>query len=122
MDVYSEKYGLIGRIDIYDQEKETLIERKRQIKTIYDGYIFQVYAQCVALREMGYGVKNIFLYSMVDNKKNPVPLPESNLDMFRKFEKTVEEIREFTMDDFTQTNPLKCQNCIYEPACDRGLK
>ena len=122
MDVYSEKYGLIGRIDIYDQEKETLIERKRQIKTVYDGYIFQVYAQCVALREMGYGVKNIFLYSMVDNKKYPVPLPESNLDMFRKFEKTVEEIREFTMDDFTQTNPLKCQNCIYEPACDRGLK
>ena len=122
LDVYSEKYGLTGRVDIYDQKNRTLIERKRQIKTIYDGYIFQVYAQCVSLREMGYRVDNIYLYSMVDNKKYPVPLPESDSEMFRKFENIIEEMRTFSMEGFKQTNTLKCQNCIYEPACDRGLK
>lgn len=60
LDVYSEKYGLTGRVDIYDQKEGTLIERKRKIKTIYDGYVFQVYAQCVALREMGYKVNTIY--------------------------------------------------------------
>jgi CRISPR-associated protein Cas4 len=39
LDVFSEEFGLIGKIDIYDSEKKELIERKRQIKTIYDGYI-----------------------------------------------------------------------------------
>ena len=122
LDVYSEKYGLTGRIDIYNQTKGILIERKRQIKTIYDGYVYQVYAQCVALREMGYTVNGIYLYSMVDNKKYPILLPEDNIKMFRKFEKLIEEIRSFTMEGFRQTNAFKCQNCIYEPACDRGLK
>ena len=122
LDVYSEKYGLTGRVDIYDQKEGTLIERKRKIKTIYDGYVFQVYAQCVALREMGYKVNTIYLYSMSDNKKYPVSLPEYNPEMFYKFERIIEEMREFTMDGFIQTNALKCQNCIYEPACDRGLK
>jgi hypothetical protein len=25
------------------------------------------------------------------------------------------------MDKFVQDNVEKCKNCIYEPACDRGL-
>ena len=41
LDVYSAKYGLIGKIDIYDRNKAKLIERKKRIKTIYDGYILQ---------------------------------------------------------------------------------
>ena len=41
--VYSSEYGLYGKIDIFDSEKGVLTERKKKIKTIYDGYVFQLY-------------------------------------------------------------------------------
>lgn len=58
LDVYSDKYKLSGKIDIYDMEKQLLIERKKHISKIYDGYVFQLYAQYYALTEMGYAVQN----------------------------------------------------------------
>lgn len=122
IDVYCEEFGLTGKIDIYDKEKGTLIERKRTVKKIYDGYVFQVYAQCLALREMGYIVKQITIHSITDNKNYPIDLPEQNQDMFEKFKKTIQEMHEFKMETFEQTCPEKCKNCIYEPACDRGIK
>lgn len=122
IDVYCEEFGLAGKIDIYDKEKGTLIERKRTVKKIYDGYVFQVYAQCLALREMGYIVKQITIHSITDNKNYPIELPEQNQDMFEKFKKTIQEMHEFKMETFVQTCPEKCKNCIYEPACDRGIK
>lgn len=121
LEVYSEKYNLVGKIDIYDANTKTLIERKRQIKTIYDGYIFQIYAQYFAMCEMGYEVRKLQFYSMVDNKTYPVKLPDESDEMMRKFEKTVEDIRSFSMDNFVQDNIEKCRKCIYEPSCDRGL-
>lgn len=122
IDVYCEEFGLTGKIDIYDKEKSTLIERKRTVKKIYDGYVFQVYAQCLALREMGYIVKQITIHSITDNKNYSIDLPEQNQDMFEKFKKTIREMHEFKMETFEQTCPEKCKNCIYEPACDRGIK
>ena len=121
LDIYSEKYGLIGKIDIYDVEKKELVERKKKIKTIYDGYVFQVYAQYYGLLEMGYETKRIFLYSMDDNKRYSIPLPDDDVPMKDRFEETVAAIRAFKMESFTQTNPEKCQGCIYEPSCDRTL-
>ncbi len=120
--VYSEKYGLIGKIDMYDSSSCILKERKRTIKTIFDGYIYQVYAQCLALREMGYEVKKIILHSITDNKSYTIPLPEEDEEMLNKFERTIAEIRQFDINSFRQTNIEKCKNCIYEPACDRGLR
>jgi CRISPR-associated protein Cas4 len=35
MPVYSEKYGIAGKIDIYDSEKKTLTERKTMIKKVW---------------------------------------------------------------------------------------
>lgn len=122
IDVYCEEYGLLGKIDMFDVEKGLLIERKRQIKNIYDGYYFQVYAQCLALREMGYEVKKIRLHSMIDNKNYDISLPEENEEMFQKFKDTIEKMHEFRLEEFVQTCPEKCRNCIYEPACDRGIK
>ena len=98
-----------------------LTERKRQIKTIYDGYVFQIYAQYFALAEMGYEVRKLHLYSMIDNKKYSVKLPEEDADMLYKFEKTIDDIRKFDMESFVLNNIEKCRKCIYEPACDRGL-
>lgn len=56
LDVYSDKYKLSGKIDIYDMEKQLLVERKKHISKIYDGYVFQLYAQYYALTEMGYAI------------------------------------------------------------------
>lgn len=120
--VYCEKYGLIGKIDVFDMKKGILIERKRQVKVLYDGYYFQVYAQCFGLREAGYIVKQIKIHSIVDNKNFDIPLPENNIEMLEKFQDTIHQMHIFKLAGFEQTCPEKCRNCIYEPACDRGVK
>lgn len=43
--VYCEKYNLVGKIDVFDKKTGILTERKKKIKTVYDGYIYQIYAQ-----------------------------------------------------------------------------
>lgn len=121
LEVYSEKYRLSGKIDLYDGEKKMLIERKRQIKKIYDGYIFQLYAQYFCMTEMGYKIDKLKLYSMIDNKSYVIKLPHEDEIMFKKFEDVINDMNSFRLEEFNQTNREKCKNCIYEPACDRGL-
>lgn len=121
LDVYCGKYNLIGKIDIYDAGRKLLRERKKRIKTIFDGYIFQIYGQYFAMTEMGYEIQKLELYSMDDNTSYNVLLPDEDKNMFSKFEAVIREIRLFDMESFIQNNKLKCQRCIYEPACDRTL-
>lgn len=121
LDVYCEKYNLLGKIDIYDGVSKTLRERKKRIKTVYDGYIFQIYGQFFSMIEMGYEIKKLELYSMDDNKTYVVPLPGEDDNMLKKFEAVINDIKSFDMDSFIQNNEMKCQHCIYEPACDRTL-
>lgn len=42
LEVFSQEYGLVGKIDIYDREKKILIERKKHVNVVYDGYVFQL--------------------------------------------------------------------------------
>ncbi len=120
--VYCEEYNLIGKIDMYYTKSKKLVERKKKIKTVYDGYIFQLYAQYFAMREMGYAVKSLAVHSIEDNKSYAVDLPENNSIMIEKFKRVISELNEFDMFEFKQTNPEKCSRCIYEPACDRSAK
>ena len=120
-DVYSEKYNIVGKIDIYDREKALLRERKKKNKQIYDGYVYQVYAQCFCLREMGYAVNSIELYSMDDHKTYQIALPENDPSMFAGFLNVISGIRNFRMEVFVLSNKEKCRHCIYEPACDKTL-
>lgn len=121
IDVYTEKYNIIGKIDVFDIKTGILTERKNNIVEIYDGYIFQLYAQYFALKEMGYKVNKIRFHSIKDNKNYNINLPEDDKEMFQKFEKIVQDIKEFDMENFKQTNENKCKKCIYEPSCDRSL-
>ena len=121
IDIYSHKYGIEGKIDIFNINKGELVERKNKIKQIYDGYVFQIYAQYYGLTEMGYKVKKLNLYSMSDNKKYNIKLPTEDLEMKIKFEKLIQNIHEFDIENFQQKNGEKCKTCIYEPACDRSL-
>lgn len=119
--VYSSVYNIIGKIDIFDIKKGILVERKNFIKKIYDGYIFQLYAQYFALKEMGYSIKKIKLYSMSDNKNYYIDLPEENKNYFNAFKKVLEEIKNFDLTLFVPNNKEKCANCIYSNLCDRSL-
>ena len=121
IDVYSDEFKLCGKIDIFDVDKGLLTERKKHISQIYDGYVFQLYAQCLCLREMGYTVKEIRFYSSDDNKVYPQKLPEENPEMFEKFKSTNENMQFFNPAEYIPKSAEKCCNCIYNDFCDRPL-
>lgn len=121
-EIFCEQYNLCGKIDVFDITTGILTERKREVKVIYDGYIFQVYAHYFALKEMGYEVKKIVIHDLIHNKNYPILLPEEDLNMFHKFEKLIYDLNNFDMVT-TPFEPLlsKCQNCIYNQLCDYSL-
>ncbi len=119
--IYSLEYNLVGKIDLFDCEKGVLTERKNKITTIYDGYIFQLYAQYFCLTEMGYTVSKLRFHSIKDNKIHNVKLPKDDIVMFNKFEKLLSDINSFNFNCFKQTNVRKCENCIYENLCSFSL-
>lgn len=121
LEVYCEKYNLIGKIDIYNKSTKSLIERKKKVKAIYDGYVFQLYAQYFAMTEMGYEINHLLIHSMDDNKNYDIDLPEYNSEMFEKFENTIRAFENFDFEGFIQTNHEKCAHCIYAPYCDREV-
>ena len=56
---------LMGKIDVYRADKKLLIERKYQLKQIFQGQIYQLWAQYFCLTEMGYEVTaSLFLMSL----------------------------------------------------------
>ena len=108
--VYSEKYNLGGKIDLYDKETRSLIERKTKIRTIHDGYLYQLYAQMFALEEMGYVVENLYLHSLNTNKRYKIQKP--NINQILEFEDTLKKIRNYNIDDFKYSQ-LLCDLSIY---------
>lgn len=119
--VCSEAYHLVGKIDTFDIDSRILRERKNKISVVYDGYIMQLYGQYFSLKEMGFMVQKLELYSCSDCKTYPILLPEENEIMFQKFKQIIHDIQRFQMQSFKQENIEKCRNCIYEPVCDRSL-
>ncbi len=122
IEIYSERYNLCGKIDLFDTVKGTLTERKRSITTIYDGYVFQLYAQYHALCEMGYTVHSLAFYDISHNKQYPILLPRENSEMQQKFEDLITQINNFSLTD-SPFSPIesKCKNCIYSQLCDNSL-
>jgi CRISPR-associated protein Cas4 len=121
IEIYSARYNLCGKIDIFDLQTKILTERKKSIVRIYDGYVFQVYAQYFALTEMGYTVKKINIYDLSHNKAYNVALPSSDTEMLRKFEKVVRDMKHFDLNAEFTANPVKCRRCIYINLCDISL-
>ena len=50
--VFSEKYRLMGKVDMFKKKEKLLIERKYQLKQIFQGQIYQLWAQYFCLLEM----------------------------------------------------------------------
>ena len=80
---------------IFIFKRKTFNGKKKKIINVYDGYIFQLYAQYFCLLEMGYEVYKIKLYSYDDNKSYKIALPSENYEMLNKFERTLEAINTF---------------------------
>ena len=115
IDVYSSEYNLAGKIDVYDNEKYALIERKNLIKNIYDGYKYQLYAQCFCMQEMGFHVNKLYLHSLQDNKRYEINMP--NKEEKDYFKALIEEIKSFNFNKEIVKNESKCMQCIYKPLC-----
>ncbi|PSO43266.1 type V CRISPR-associated protein Cas4 [Candidatus Saccharibacteria bacterium QS_5_54_17] len=111
--VYSEHYGIMGKIDIYDRHTKSLIERKTKIKTIHTGYKYQLYAQYFGLTEAGYEVERLLLHSLDDNRRYEVPLPDQA--EVSAFEQTLRAIWEY---DIAEHDPAhsddRCEMSIYK--------
>jgi len=115
--VYSEEFGVYGKIDIYKAQEKLLIERKYQLKTIYRGQIYQLWAQYFSMLEMGYQVERLEFHTQVSRTIHVVPIPDEKdilelnlfLNRFRTFDPTMP----------FHLNPAKCIHCIYCNLCDK---
>ncbi len=110
--VYSEKYNLVGKIDIFDKDKGELIERKTKIKKIHQGYEYQLWAQYFCLKEMGYNPQKLFLHSLIDNRRYEIDLPDEW--SLRPFELLIEKIKNFQPEELLkQKNDFYSEISIY---------
>lgn len=116
LEVFSEELGIIGKIDVLDLNNMVLIERKKKIKKIYEGYYLQIYAQFFCLKEMGFNVKKIFFHSLDDNKRYNVKLPGKIQK--EKIKNIILKMKSFSLDLKFKQNPKKCLMCIYKELCD----
>jgi len=115
IEVSSEKYGILGKIDTFNLKTGELVERKTKIKKIFDGYKFQLYAQMFSLQEMGYKVKSLALQSLLDNKHYVIILP--NQKETEKFKKIIKRMHIYKPKIPNRKNTKKCEQCIYRELC-----
>ena len=116
--VYSEVYGLMGKIDVYKRKEKKLIERKYQLKQIFQGQVYQLWAQMLCLKEMGFEVESIAFYEISTNKMIPVAMPtDADLLAFKQF---MNQFRHFDPSSTSfSVNQNKCLHCIYCNLCDK---
>ncbi len=124
MSVFSEAYGLAGKIDIFNRSTGELTERKTQIfldstwvEKIYLWQRYQLWWQMFCLEEMGYSVKKMYIYSVKTNKKYRIYKPSSK--QLSDFRKTLDEYKKFDLlQKNWKQNSKKCIRCIYRELCD----
>lgn len=117
MPIFSQTYRLVGKIDIYKGDQQHLIEKKYLLRNIYQGQVYQLWAQMLCLEEMGYSVKKLSFYEISTNKSIQVELP-TETDI-RRFSEFIEKYHQYSPDDSIDVNVNKCQHCIYCNLCDK---
>jgi CRISPR-associated protein Cas4 len=115
--VISKLLGIYGKIDQYYCKERTLVERKYAVKTVYRGYYYQLWAQCIALEEMGFPVDKMYFHSTKDNKRIEVPKP--NKDEKAELKAHIRTIAWFDFEAPLYINSTKCLHCIYASLCDK---
>lgn len=118
--VYSAKYGLMGKIDVYRAKEKYLIERKYQLRQIYQGQIYQLWAQMFSMREMGYEVERIAFYEISTKRTIPINLPTD--EDIHRFELFLRSFRNYDPTKPFQPNLNKCRHCVYCSLCDKTIE
>ena len=118
--VISEKYRLMGKIDLYRSKDKKLIERKYQLKNIYQGQIYQLWAQYLCMTEMGYDVQEIAFYEISTNKMISVALPTS--EQLVQFQSFLNNYQAYNPEQTISINSNKCKHCIYCSLCDKAYE
>lgn len=117
LSVYSDSLGIIGKIDVYREDKKILIERKYKLQKLFKGQIYQLWAQYFCLLEMGYQVKEIAFYEISTNKMIPLELPgDSEYSELKNF---IEEYKRYNPLNEITVSKNKCVHCIYCNLCDK---
>ena len=116
--VFSDEFGISGKIDVFKQDKHLLIERKNNLKQIFRGQIYQLWGQYFCMTEMGYDVRKLAFYEISTNKMIAVELPgESGRKELMEF---IERFKNYNpLHSYIKTNPNKCAHCIYCNLCDK---
>lgn len=113
LSVYSNKYKIMGKIDIFNKDTKELIERKTKIKKIYKGYEIQLFAQYFCLKEMGYEVEKLFLHSLEDNKRYKIKIPTKKDQ--KEFSQIIKKIQNFNPEDLLKNScDFNSRNSIYK--------
>lgn len=115
--VYSERFHLMGVIDVYRKAEKKLIERKNNLKHIFQGQIYQLWAQMFCLRDMGYEVESLAFYEITTHKTFPVAIPTPDEEL--QFERFLQQFHQYNPADPLVVNPNKCAHCIYCNICDK---
>lgn len=121
MSIYVTQLQLLGKIDIFDTQTGTLIERKYKLTSIFPGHRYQLYAQYLGMRERGYEVKHLLIHSLSDNKRYPIPLPDA--ESLLTFSNVIARMRAYQNDggDNQSISEAKCASCIYRQLCHKSL-
>jgi len=117
LSVYCNELGIAGKIDIYKGKQKLLIERKYQLNTIYQGQIYQLWAQYFCMVEMGYGVEHLAFYAIKTNKMFPVKLPGSAGK--KELATFIEKYKSYDPEEEITVTHNKCRHCIYCNLCDK---
>ncbi len=115
--ISSNELGIMGKIDIYRQKEKLLIERKYQLKKIYRGQLYQIWAQYFCMIEMGYKVEKLAFYEIATNKMIPLNLP-SEIEK-KELISFIDKFKHYDPNSSFQTNENKCRHCIYCNLCDK---
>lgn len=117
--VISHELGIFGKIDVYRKDTKTLTERKYNLKQIFQGQIYQLWAQYFCLTEMGYQVERLCFYEISTRKTTPMPLPTaSDKQQLQEF---LSRFRTYDPHAPFSPNPNKCLHCVYCNLCDKTL-
>lgn len=119
--VYSEELGLYGIIDNYKTKEGILIERKNNLKQIFKGQIYQLWAQYFCMKEMKYRINKIAFYEISTNKMMYQTLPtDTDKAELKSF---IEKLRTYSPETTPIfINPNKCRHCIYCNLCDKAIE
>lgn len=115
--ICSNELGLKGKIDIYKGREKLLIERKYQLLKIYQGQIYQLWAQYFCMIEMGYQVEKLAFHATSTNTLFPIEIPQK--DQKEELKRFINRFKTYNPSQEIQVNNNKCRHCIYCNLCDK---